>query len=278
MLRAGSQFWAAGESNYWATTHPGLQPCASLHAARLPGKPPWVERFSAMTSSKPRSCVAGLRSPPAPELIGSGEDMPGERHRLPARDRRWDPGNLSMPRAGISRPATLSRVHFLTASCLRELAMWLALLLVSSLVSPSDTRGRIFPARPHTLPQWPQSRRRAACTVCVTTGSGLLRRFRRVPGTADRHLRGQLAAPHGCASACSSSILSVLLAPSMMLFHSTFVAHDPARQAVSWKCPGPQRPGRHVARSLPAAENGTWASVWRGARSCCGWRHTFSGG
>src|SRR5205823_4474284 len=158
-----------------------------------------------------------------------------------ARDRRWTQGNLQHARLlGFPGLHPLSRVHFLTGilSYVSSL-MWLALLLVSSLVSAIETtkKPQYFLPDPHTLPQWPQMRAGETAVLFALTLAVLL--LPKILGTLltlrDRHLRRQFGgAARLCLSLLVEQFFSVLLAPSMMLFHSTFVAQTLLGKAVSW--------------------------------------------
>ena len=244
MLSSGLAFWQLGESNYWGhNAILRLQPFARhCTLPRLPGKPPLggaILSHDFVEAAFMRR--AGYEVRQLPELIGSWEEMPANVIDYAARDRRWTQGNLQHARLlGFPGLHPLSRVHFLTGIVSYVSSpMWLALLLVSSLVSAIETtkRPQYFLPGPHTLPQWPQIRAGETAVLFALTLVVLL--LPKILGAflalRDRHLRRQF----GGAARLGMSLLveqffSVLLAPSMMLFHSTFVAQTLLGKAVSW--------------------------------------------
>jgi membrane glycosyltransferase len=244
MLSSGLAFWQLGESNYWGhNAILRLQPFARhCTLPRLPGKPPLggaILSHDFVEAAFMRR--AGYEVRQLPELIGSWEEMPANVIDYAARDRRWTQGNLQHARVlGFPGLHPLSRVHFLTGIVSYVSSpMWLALLLVSSLVSAIETtkRPQYFLPGPHTLPQWPQIRAGETAVLFALTLVVLL--LPKILGAflalRDRHLRRQFGgAARLCISLLVEQFFSVLLAPSMMLFHSTFVAQTLLGKAVSW--------------------------------------------
>jgi len=244
MLSSGLAFWQLGESNYWGhNAILRLQPFARhCTLPRLPGKPPLggaILSHDFVEAAFMRR--AGYEVRQLPELIGSWEEMPANVIDYAARDRRWTQGNLQHARVlGFPGLHPLSRVHFLTGIVSYVSSpMWLALLLVSSLVSAIETtkRPQYFLPGPHTLPQWPQIRAGETAVLFALTLVVLL--LPKILGAflalRDRHLRRQFGgAARLCMSLLVEQFFSVLLAPSMMLFHSTFVAQTLLGKAVSW--------------------------------------------
>ncbi len=244
MLARGLAFWQLGESNYWGHNailrlQPFARHCTLPH---LPGSPPLGgEILSHDFVEAAFMRRAGYEVRQLPELIGSWEEMPANLIDYAARDRRWTQGNLQHARVlGSPGLHPLSRVHFLTgiASYVSS-PMWLALLLVSSLVSAIETtkRPQYFLPGPHTLPQWPQIRAGETAVLFALTLAVLL--LPKILGAIltlrDRQLRRQFGgAARLCASLLVEQFFSVLLAPSMMLFHSTFVTQTLLGKAVSW--------------------------------------------
>ena len=244
MLSSGLAFWQLGESNYWGhNAILRLQPFARhCTLPRLPGKPPLggaILSHDFVEAAFMRR--AGYEVRQLPELIGSWEEMPANVIDYAARDRRWTQGNLQHARLlGFPGLHPLSRVHFLTGIVSYVSSpMWLALLLVSSLVSAIETtkRPQYFLPGPHTLPQWPQIRAGETAVLFALTLVVLL--LPKILGAflalRDRRLRRQFGgAARLCISLLVEQFFSVLLAPSMMLFHSTFVAQTLLGKAVSW--------------------------------------------
>ena len=244
MLSSGLAFWQLGESNYWGHNailrlQPFARHCTLPH---LSGKPPLggaILSHDFVEAAFMRR--AGYEVRQLPELIGSWEEMPANVIDYAARDRRWTQGNLQHARVlGFPGLHPLSRVHFLTGIVSYVSSpMWLALLLVSSLVSAIETtkRPQYFLPGPHTLPQWPQIRAGETAVLFALTLVVLL--LPKILGAflalRHRHLRRQFGgAARLCISLLVEQFFSVLLAPSMMLFHSTFVAQTLLGKAVSW--------------------------------------------
>src|SRR5205085_11831136 len=166
-----------------------------------------------------------------PELLGSWEEMPANLIDYAARDRRWTQGNLQHARLlGFPGLHPLSRVHFLTGIVSYVSSpMWLALLLVSSLVSAIETtrKPQYFLPGPHSVPQWPQVRAGETAVLIAVTLAVLL--LPKILGALlrlrDRHLRRQFGgAARVCLRLLVEQVFSVLVAPSLMLFRSAFVA------------------------------------------------------
>src|SRR2546421_11323472 len=234
MRSSGLAFWKFGESNSWGHNAILRLQAFARHCTlpHLPGKPPLGgEILSHDFVEAAFMRRAGYEVRQLPELIGSWEEMPANLIDYAARDRRWTQGNLQHARLlGFPGLHPLSRVHFLTGIVSYVSSpMWLALLLVSSLVSAIETtrKPQYFLPGPHTLPQWPQVRAgETAVLIAVTLAAVVLPKDRgAVPPPRGRHLRRQFGgAARLCLSLLVEQFFSVLLAPSMMLFHSTFVA------------------------------------------------------
>ena len=244
MLSSGLAFWQLGESNYWGHNailrlQPFARHCTLPH---LPGSPPLGgEILSHDFVEAAFMRRAGYEVRQLPELIGSWEEMPANLIDYAARDRRWTQGNLQHARVlGFPGLHPLSRVHFLTGIVSYVSSpMWLALLLVSSLVSAIETtrKPQYFLPGPHTLPQWPQIRAGETAVLFALTLAVLLlpKILAAILTLRDSQLRRQFGgAARLCASLIVEQFFSVLLAPSMMLFHSTFVAQTLLGKVVSW--------------------------------------------
>jgi membrane glycosyltransferase len=245
MLSSGLAFWQLGESNYWGHNailrlQPFARHCTLPH---LPGNPPLGgEILSHDFVEAAFMRRAGYEVRQLPELIGSWEEMPANVIDYAARDRRWTQGNLQHARVlGFPGLHPLSRVHFLTGIvCYVSSPMWLALLLVSSLVSAIETTKKpqyFLPGLRSLFPHWPQIRAGETAVLFALTLAVLL--LPKILGALltlrDRHLRRQFGgAARLCTSLLVEQFFSMLLAPSMMLFHSTFVAQTLLGKAVSW--------------------------------------------
>ncbi len=166
MLSSGLAFWQLGESNYWGHNailrlQPFARHCTLPH---LPGRPPLGgEILSHDFVEAAFMRRAGYEVRQLPDLIGSWEEVPANVIDYAARDRRWTQGNLQHARVlGFPGLHPLSRVHFLTGILSYVSSpMWLALLLVSSLVSAIETTKTpqyFLPGLRSLFPHWPQIR------------------------------------------------------------------------------------------------------------------------
>jgi len=244
MLSSGLVYWQLGESNYWGhNAIIRLQPFArACVLPRLSGRPPLGgEILSHDFVEAAFMRRAGYEVWQVPDLEGSWEEVPANVIDYAARDRRWTQGNLQHTRVlGFPGLHPLSRIHFLTGIVSYVSSpMWLALLLLSSLLSAIEAgkRPQYFLPGLRSLPHWPQFRSGEIVALFALTLAVLL--LPKVLGALlalrDRGLLRQ----YGGAARLGVSLLieqlfSVLLAPSMMLFHSAFVVQTLCGRTVSW--------------------------------------------
>ena len=245
MLASGLAFWQLGESNYWGHNailrlQPFARHCTLPH---LSGSPPLggaILSHDFVEAAFMRR--AGYEVRQLPDLIGSWEEVPANVIDYAVRDRRWTQGNLQHARVlGFPGLHPLSRVHFLTGILSYVSSpMWLALLLVSSLVSAIETTKKpqyFLPGLRSLFPHWPQIRAGEIAVLFGLTLAVLLlpKILAAVLTLRDRQMRRQFGgAARLCASMLVEQLFSMLLAPSMMLFHSTFVAQILLGKTVSW--------------------------------------------
>jgi membrane glycosyltransferase len=245
MLSSGLAYWQLGESNYWG--HNAIirvQPFA-LHCQlpRLRGRPPLggdILSHDFVEAAFMRR--AGYEVRQLPELSGSWEEVPANVLDYAARDRRWTQGNLQHSRVlGLPGLHPLSRVHLLTGIVSYVSSpMWLGLLLLSSVLSAIEAGRRpqyFMPGLQSLFPHWPQMRSGEIDILLVLTLVVLL--LPKILGAIltmrDRAaLRRYGGAMRLCAGLLVEQLFSILLAPSMMLFHSTFVAQTLLGRSVSW--------------------------------------------
>ena len=249
MLTSGLAFWHAGESNYWGhnaivRVKPFARYCA---LPRLSGRPPLggnILSHDFVEAAFMRR--AGFEVRQIADLGGSWEEVPANVIDFAKRDRRWTQGNLQHSRV-LAFPGLhpLSRVHLLTGIISYVSSpMWLALLLLSSIVSAVEASKKpqyFLPGLRSLFPSWPQIRHGEITALMVLTLVVLL--LPKVLGaillTRDRPLLRQFGGgPRLVASLFVEQLFSVLLAPSMMLFHSTFVVQTLLGKAVSWNAQG----------------------------------------
>jgi membrane glycosyltransferase len=117
--------------------------------------------------------------------------------------------------------------------------MWLALLLLSSLLSAIEAgkKPHYFLPGLHSLPNWPVVRSSETTILLVLTLVVLLlpKILGAVLAIRDPQLRRQYGGVGRlCAGMLVEQLFSMLLAPSMMLFHSTFVTQTLLGRSVSW--------------------------------------------
>jgi len=245
MLSAGLAYWQVGESNYWGHNaivrlRPFAQHCT---LPRLSGRPPLGgEILSHDFVEAAFMRRAGYEVRQLPELSGSWEEVPPNVLDYAARDRRWTQGNLQHSRVLVFRGLhPLSRVHFLTGIvAYASSPMWLALLLLSSVLSAIEAAKKpayFSPGLQSLFPQWPQIRSGEIGVLLGLTVVVLL--LPKVLGAClairDRVLRQQFGGSARLwVSLLVEQLFSMLLAPTMMLFHSTFVAQTLAGRSVSW--------------------------------------------
>jgi len=273
ILAAGFSFWQTNTANYWGHNAilrvSAFRQCCGL--PDLPGSPPlggeilshdFVEAALMRRGGWHCYLFTGIR--------GSYEEVPANMLDFAKRDRRWTQGNLQHMRVLPSRGLHgLSRLHMgmgvlaFTASLL-----WLVMLGLSTVdavwraVEPNG----FFTQANQLFPDWPTSRPGLMGSLLVATVIvlvlpkvlalllGLLRERRAYGGG-------------GClvASGVLELAFSVLIAPIMMIFHSSFVIGVLTGRRVNWN---PQvRGGRALSwweafrRGLPAMALGM---VWGG--------------
>jgi membrane glycosyltransferase len=245
MLAHGLAFWQLSESNYWGhNAILRLRPFARYCALpRLPGAPPFGgEILSHDIVEAGFMRRAGYKVWLVPDITGSWEEVPSNVIDYAARDRRWAQGNLQhvgvMPMRGLH---WLSRTHLLTGILSYVSSpLWLLVLILSSIVTciQAVTGHRYFQPGAYSLfPSWPQYRDGEIAAVLTMTVIVLLvpkllgaflalrdRAVRAAFGGAGKILGGFLL----------EQLLSILLAPTMMLFHSEFVLRALLGKSVGW--------------------------------------------
>jgi membrane glycosyltransferase len=245
MLSSGLAFWQLSESNYWGhNAIIRLQPFAAhCRLPRLSGRPPLggdILSHDFVEAAFMRR--AGYEVRQLPELSGSWEEVPANVIDYAARDRRWTQGNLQHSRVlGFRGLHPLSRVHLLTGIVSYVSSpMWLGLLLLSSVLSAIEAGRRpqyFLPGFQSLFPHWPQIRSGEILVLFALTLAVLL--LPKILGAIltmrDRvALRLYGGAARLCIGLLIEQLYSILLAPSMMLFHSTFVAQTLLGRSVSW--------------------------------------------
>jgi membrane glycosyltransferase len=249
MLTSGLAWWQLGESNYYGhNAAVRVRPFAeSCRLPRLSGKPPLggpILSHDFVEAAFMRR--AGYEVRQLPELAGSWEEVPANVLDFAVRDRRWTQGNLQHSRVlGSPGLHPLSRIHLLTGIVSYVSSpMWLTLLVLSSILSANAASKKpqyFMPGLRSLFPHWPQIRGRETAALLILTLLVLLlpKILGAVLAIRDRELRQQYGGPlRLCLSLLVEQFFSVLLAPSMMLFHSTFVVQTLLGKSVSWNNQG----------------------------------------
>jgi membrane glycosyltransferase len=269
MLAAGLAYWQLGESNYWGhNAIVRLRPFARYcRLPKLSGRPPFggaILSHDFVEAAFMRR--AGYEVRQLPDVIGSWEEVPANVIDYAARDRRWTQGNLQHARV-LHSPGLhpLSRMHFVTGILAYVSSpMWLALLVLSSVLSAIEAAKlpQYFLPGLHSLPHWPTIRTGEAMAAFLLTLVVLL-----LPKVLGAYLalrdprlrRGFGGAGRICASLLVEQFFSMLLAPSMMLFHSAFVAQTLLGRTVSWNA---QARGDRGVTLREAFRRQTWQLIF----------------
>jgi membrane glycosyltransferase len=245
MLGSGLAFWQLGEGNYWG--HNAIlrlrEFAAYCDLPRLPGKPPLGgEILSHDFVEAAFMRRAGFKVWLLTDLDGSFEEVPSNTVDFAARDRRWAQGNLQhlglLPMRGLH---WLSRLHLVTGVLSYATSpLWLAALLLSSIVVCLDAINgyQYFAPGSYSLfPTWPQYRDSEIVILLAGTITVLL--MPKLLGCTLALVKGNLRRAFGGVRSLLSSLIveqlfSTLLAPSMMLFHTSFVLTTLAGHPVTW--------------------------------------------
>jgi membrane glycosyltransferase len=264
VLAMGTSFWQLGETNYYGH-NAIIRTRAFADCCRLPvlsGKPPLGgEILSHDFVEAAFLRRGGWHCWLLPELRGSYEEVPSNLLDYAVRDRRWVQGNLQHARLLLAPGLhPMSRLH-LAMGIFAYLAspLWLLLLTLSSaMVVDHQLTGDIYFGPTRTLfPQWPryhwpEIHGLLGLTGVLLFGPKILALTLRLWSTRSaRRFGGRIAL---VLSFLLEAVFSTLLAPVMMLFHTTFVVRILAGNAVGW----------------PAQPRGDRGMAWRQALA----RHT----
>ena len=280
MFASGLAFWQLGESNYWGhNAIMRLRPFAE-HCAlpRLPGSPPFGgEILSHDIVEAAFMRRAGYKVWLVPDIAGSWEESALQRHRLRGARSALGAGQSAAHRCDAdARPALAQpHAHADRHSLLCDLADVAAGADRSARSSPAWRRvsGHQYfqPGTYSLFPTWPQYRDgEIAALLCMTiigaaAAEGCWARCLALSDrAAARRLRRRPQAP--AAASLLEQLLSMLLAPTMMLFHSELRAARTARPQRRLGCAGARRSRRELARGLRRhAGTSAIGLVWGGA-------------
>jgi membrane glycosyltransferase len=178
----------------------------------------------------------------AADVGGSWEEVPSNVIDYAARDRRWAQGNLQhlglLPMRGLH---WLSRIHLITGVLSYATSpIWLIVLALSSVIICMEAVQGIQYFEPGSyslFPSWPESRATEIVALLSITLSILL--LPKVLGATLALVNSELRRAYGGAARLVTSLLveqlfSTLLAPAMMIFHTTFVITTLAGKPVTW--------------------------------------------
>jgi membrane glycosyltransferase len=245
MLASGLAWWQLGDGNYWGhNAILRLKPFAAFcDLPRLPGAPPLGgEILSHDFVEAAFMRRAGFQVWLVPEDSGSWEEVPSNIIDYAARDRRWAQGNLQhlglLPMRGLH---WLSRLHLITGVLsYASSPLWLLVLVLSSTVVILDAiHGYQYfkPGSYALFPTWPQYRDGEIVALLSITVAVLFlpKFFGALLAVRDARLRrGFGGAARLFVSLGLEQLFSILLAPAMMLFHTTFVVTTLAGKPVVW--------------------------------------------
>jgi len=245
LFTAGLHYWQLGESHYWGHNAiiriaPFVRHCA---LGRLPGTGNLSgEILSHDFVEAALMRRAGWKVWIVYDLPGSYEEMPPNLIEELKRDRRWCQGNLMNFRLALMKglhPA--HRVVFMTGvmAYLSAPLWFLFLVLSTTLLAIHTLSVPEYFVEPYQLfPQWPEWRPEWALQLVGATAFLLF-----VPKIlAGMLLSGREARGFGGRGALWASIvleclLSALLAPIRMLFHTRFVVMALTGLKLTWKSP-----------------------------------------
>ncbi|MCC7039802.1 MAG: glucans biosynthesis glucosyltransferase MdoH [Burkholderiales bacterium] len=245
LFTAGLHYWQLGESHYWGHNAiiriaPFMRYC---QLERLPGRGALsgeILSHDFVEAALMRRAGWGVWI--CYDLPGSYEEMPPNLLDELKRDRRWCQGNLMNARLMLTRglhPA--HRVVFMTGvMAYLSAPLWFAFLALSTIQLAFHTLvpPQYFTAPYQLFPLWPEWRPEWAIGLVTGTATLLF-----APKLLSILLvRGASTARHGGRAALVASVLfeivvSALLAPVRMLFHTKFVVMALLGWAVQWKSP-----------------------------------------
>lgn len=244
VLAMGTSFWQMGEANYYGH-NAILRVSAFATSCRLPvlsGPPPLGgEILSHDFVEAAYLRRAGWHCWMLPELRGSYEEVPTNLLDYAVRDRRWVQGNLQHARLiGERGLHAMSRLH-LAMGIFAYVAspLWLLMLLLSSslVVDHTLTGDVYFGATRSLFPIWPEVRwpeihGLLGLTAGLLFGPKVFALALRLWSTRNAQRFG--GRTRLVLSFVGEIALTTLLAPVMMLFHTTFVIGILAGNAVGW--------------------------------------------
>jgi membrane glycosyltransferase len=240
---AGIHYWQLGEAQYWGhnaiiRTEPFMQHC---QLPRLPGRAPLggdILSHDFVESALMRRAGYGVWL--AYELNGSYEQCPPSLIDELMRDRRWCQGNLQHSRLIFTRGFfPTHRALFINGIMSYGSALlWFFFLLASSLQAVSELfiQPVYFPSGPSLFPDWP--RYFPSWALALLSGTAGLLFLPKILAVLLVWAKGGARYFGGIArmfaSAMGEVLVSTLLAPVRMLFHSYFVIATLLGRTIGW--------------------------------------------
>ena len=257
VFTAGLHYWQLGESHYWGHNavirlEPFIKHCV---LAPLPGRGSLAgEILSHDFVEAALMRRAGYGVWIAYDLGGSYEEMPSNLIDEVKRDRRWCHGNLMNARLMFARGMhPVHRWVFLTgALAYLSAPLWLGFLVLSTwlLLAHANVEPRYF-LMPHQLfPLWPSWRPEHAMALFAAVAAVLF-----LPKIMAALLAMRNASRYGgtvrlTLSVLGEMLMSALLAPVRMLFHTQFVVAALLGWSIQWKSPARADNSTSVTQAL----------------------------
>jgi membrane glycosyltransferase len=245
MFAAGLHYWQLGDGQYWGhntiiRVQPFMEHCA---LPRLPGREPLGgEILSHDFVEAALMGRAGWTLWLAYDLGGSWEEVPSTLLEEMRRDRRWCQGNLQHLRLLFTEGLFgAHRALFLNgALSYMSALLWNAFLILSTIEAGWNalTPTEYFPHGPSLFPEWPVWRPDWALALVAVIGMLLF-----LPKLLSIVLivaKRRAARAYGGVVRLTLSVLfeillSSLLAPIRMVFHSRFVLTNLLGRTVTWR-------------------------------------------
>ncbi len=243
IFAAGLHYWQLGDAQFWG--HNAIIRVAPFMAhcqlPTLPGRAPLggdILSHDFVESALMRRCGYGVWL--AYDLDGSYEQTPPTLIDELVRDRRWCQGNLQHSRLLFTRGFfPTHRALFINGIMSYGSALlWFFFLVASSAQAMAELFivPSYFPAGPSLFPNWPQYFPRWALTLLSSTAALLfLPKVLALLMVAFRGGSRQFGGvPAMAASVVGEVVISTLLAPVRMLFHSYFVVSTLLGARTGW--------------------------------------------
>jgi len=267
LFTAGLHYWQLGESHYWGHNaiirlEPFMKHCV---LAPLPGRGALAGEIMShdfVEAALMRRAGYGVWI--AYDLPGSYEEMPSNLIEEVGRDRRWCHGNLMNARLMFAPGMhPVHRTVFLTgALAYLSAPLWAGFLALSTwlLVTHANTAPEYFVLPHQIFPLWPSWNPQDALALFAAVASMLF-----VPKLLAAVIAGARGAQafggplRLAASVLIEVLVSALLAPIRMLFHTQFVLAALAGWAIQWK--SPRRDDASTSRAEAVERHGWQAAI-----------------